>query len=116
MFSESFLRSLKAWLWLPVGAYLVMIPFLGPAALYVPSVVLHAPMGIMSFVDGPESWGYFGTASNLVLHLLFWGLWLAGVFGRKLLDTRGLRILWWISVILLTLTVSGCASLCLSTR
>ncbi len=65
-----------------------------------------------TLVDGTEILGYFRTASNLVLHLLFWGLWLAGVFGRTLLDARGLRILWWISAILLTLTVSGCAKLC----
>jgi hypothetical protein len=42
-----------------------------------------------TLVDGTEILGYFRTASNLVLHLLFWGLWLAGVFGRKLLDARG---------------------------
>jgi len=99
-------------MWLPVGAYLLMIPFLGIVLLNVPLVVANAPLGIMTLLGDTGSSGYFGTFSNLVLHLLFWGLWLAGVFGRTLLDARGLRILWWISVILLTLTVSGCAKLC----
>lgn len=47
-----------------------------------------------TLVDGPETWGYFGTASNLVLPLRFSGLWLVEGFGKKLLNTRGLRILW----------------------
>ena len=100
-------------MWLPVGAYLLMIPFLGTALLNMPLVVANAPLGIMTILGETGASGYFGTFSNLVLHLLFWGLWFGGVFGRKLLDRRSLSALWWTLAIMLTLTVSGCATLCL---
>lgn len=108
-----YLQKRRSWLLLPVGAYLLALPFLGIAAIAaVPLVVLHAPMGVIVWTGFQEQLGgYFGTVSNFILHGVFWGVWVAGALGRNHIPFRTLRAMWWLLVVLLVLSVSGCAVL-----
>lgn len=43
------------------------------------------------------------------LHLLFWSLWIVGMSGREKLPVRWLHGLWCFLVIMLLMSISGCA-------
>lgn len=106
---ESYLRTSKAWLLLPVLGYLVAIPFLGPGAFFVPAVILNAPLGILGFfekvtLDGDSHQNFTTTA-----HLIFWGTLMVGHMGRNRIHLRWLRTAWWFLVVLLVMSISGCA-------
>lgn len=108
--SDSALRTPWCWILLPVMAYLVAVPFLGYGALFVPVVVLNAPLGIIGCftkvtMNSYEEWWLFG----LVAHGAFWILLFTGLSGRKSLPARKLRRIWWILVVALLMSISGCA-------
>jgi hypothetical protein len=108
---EHFLRSARYWLSLPFVAYLLAIPGLGPAALFVPIVIWDAPLGVMrwfSDVKLTEVDAY--RSAFLAFHIVFWGLFTFALCGRCRLSTRVLTIIWLTLVTLLLMSITGCYS------
>jgi len=112
---DSFLRTAKAWVLLPFVAYLVAIPCLGPGALFVPIVVIQAPIGIISYFD-PSVTRAFSSQSpgnhdelTILIHTCFWLLLWVGLSVRNMLSIPWLRTIWYTLVIMLIMSVSGCA-------
>ncbi len=107
--ANSFLRLARSWVMLPVLAYLVAIPFLGPAALFVPIVVERAPLGVISYFSKVKFDDSGRGIEFIVIHLVFWGLFATGLVGRRRLPLWLLRSIWIGLVVMLYLSVSGCA-------
>ena len=106
---ESFVRLAKSWVTLPFVAYLFAIPCLGAGALFVPVVVAKAPLGVISYFDEVTLDDHQHQTELVVLHLVFWTLLVVGLMGRRRLPLWGLRAVWALLVILLFMSVSGCA-------
>lgn len=109
---DSFLRLAKAWVMLPFVAYLIAIPCLGPGALFVPIVVIKAPIGIISYfdpaiMDALVMERYRGLM--VLIHGCFWLLLWVGFSVRDMLSIPWLRTIWYTLVIMLIMSVSGCA-------
>lgn len=107
--SESFVRLAKSWVALPFVAYLFAIPCLGAGAWFVPVVIAKAPLGVISFFDKVTLDDHQHQSEVVVLHLVFWTLFAVGLMGRRRLPLWGLRMVWVVLVILLVMSVSGCA-------
>lgn len=108
---DHFLRSAGYWVSLPFVAYLLAIPGLGPAALFVPIVVWLAPLGIMSyFCDVKFSEAESYRSVFLAFHIVFWGLFTFGLYGRRRLSTRVLTVIWLTLATLLLMSITGCYS------
>lgn len=106
---DSFLRLARSWLVLPFVGYLFAIPALGPGALFVPIVIYNAPLGVISYFDEVSmKVGQHQTAIR-VIHLVFWSLFATGFLGRFLFPLWALRAIWCSLVLLLVMSVSGCA-------
>ncbi len=108
---EHFLRSARYWVSLPFVAYLLAIPGLGPAALFVPIVIWLAPLGVMSYFSDVK----FSEAESyqlvfLAFHIVFWGLFTFALCGRRRLSTRVLTMIWLTLVTLLLMSITGCHS------
>jgi hypothetical protein len=107
---DSFLRLAKSWILLPIAAWLLSIPCLGAGALFVPIVVLNAPLGIIgcfekiSVSPTPQQ-----VTAIKAIHTAFWLLFIAGVSLRRTLPLRWLWSIWLILVTALLMSVSGCA-------
>ncbi|MES2594563.1 MAG: hypothetical protein V4662_04470 [Verrucomicrobiota bacterium] len=92
-------------------AYLLAIPGLGPGAFFVPIVVIQAPLGIISYFDKISVDGLVthGPAIALI-HCGFWLLFLTGLMGRNTMGLPWLRAIWFTLVIMLIMSVAGCAT------
>jgi hypothetical protein len=107
---ESFLRLARSWLLLPIGAYLLAFPCLGAGALFVPIVIMNAPLGIIGYFEPitvnatPDQQGAIA-----LIHAGFWLLFIAGFSLRRLLPLAWLWPIWLILVAALFMSVSGCA-------
>lgn len=104
----SFLRLAKSWVLLPIAAYLVAIPGLGPGAIFVPIVILRAPLGIISYFEKVTVDDQQHQTQIVLLHCVFWLLLVMGVAGRRSMPLWLLRSIWSILVIMLFMSVSGC--------
>jgi len=100
----------KSWVLLPFIAYACAIPALGPGALFLPIVILNAPLGIIGYFEKitlePKD---HQTTLILIIHAIFWSLWIAGFSKRKKLPVVWLGLIWCLLVAALFMSVSGCA-------
>ncbi len=109
-FSDSLLRQALPWWILPVVAYVIAIPFLGPGAFFVTAVVGNAPLGILGWFEkitlNPEG---HQLTFIWVTHAVFWTLWVGGCALRKSLPVRWLDLIWYVLAGALFMSISGCA-------
>ena len=107
----SCLRYTRFWVGLPFAAYLMALPFLGLGALFVPSVIMNAPLGIISYFEEislkptPEQ-----VTAMAAIHVCFWLLFVAGVSLNKILPPVWLWLIWLILVTALLMSITGCAA------
>lgn len=110
----SFLQTEMAWVLLPFVAYLVAIPCLGGDSLFVPIVVILAPIGIISYFDPSvmEDWSSLGSHALPIalIHACFWILLTVGLEGRRRFSLPRLRMIWFTLVSMLIMSVGGCAT------
>lgn len=106
---DSFLRLARSWVMLPILAYLIAIPFLGPGALFVPIVIGRAPLGVISYFDKVKLDDSGFGLEITVIHLVFWSLLVTGFAGRRGLPLWVLRSIWISLVVVLYMSISGCA-------
>jgi hypothetical protein len=108
---DSFLRLARSWILLPFVAYLFSIPSLGGGALFVPIVIMNAPLGIIGYFQPitvnptPDQ-----QTAIVAIHAAFWVLFITGVAFRRVLPLACLWTVWLILVTALFMSVSGCAS------
>jgi hypothetical protein len=96
---------------MPVVAYLISALYLGPAALFVPGVVMVAPIGIVwcfthTYADPYGEWFVFVG----IAHAVFWPLLMYGAVFCHAIPLMRLRTIWWFLVALLIMTLSGCGN------
>jgi hypothetical protein len=107
---DSFLRLARSWILLPIVAWVLSIPFLGGGALFLPIVVMHAPLGIIGYF---EKITVNPTPSQepaiVLIHAGFWLLFFAGLILKRRLPLAGLWLIWLILVTALFMSISGCA-------
>jgi hypothetical protein len=106
---HSYVRLARSWVMLPILAYLIAIPFLGPGALFVPIVIGRAPLGVISYFDKVKLDDSGHGIEIAVIHLVFWSLLVIGLAGRRGLPLWLLRSIWISLVVVLYMSVSGCA-------
>jgi hypothetical protein len=97
---------------MPVVAYAISALYLGPAAIFVPAVVMAAPLGIIwcfkqTHVDPYGNWSVF---VGIATHAVFWPLLLYGAVFCHAMPLARLRTIWWFLAALLLMTLSGCGS------
>jgi len=89
---------------------MLSITCLGPGALFVPIVVMNAPLGILGCFQKitvqptPDQ-----TALMVIIHAVFWTLLFTGLAARNSLPPKWLCMIWWILVVALIMSVTGCA-------
>lgn len=106
----NFLRLAWTWVMLPFTAYLISIPFLGAGALFVPIVVMNAPLGLIGYFEAINVQPKPDQQPLIVaIHVGFWVLFFTGVFFRRSLPLKYLWLIWLILVATLTMSISGCA-------
>lgn len=78
--------------------------------MYVPYVIYGAPLGLIALFQGSEGGGLNGGFPWLIsLHVVFWSIFFIGAFGCKKLPARITVVLYGVVVVLLLLTLGGCA-------
>jgi hypothetical protein len=108
---DSFLRLARSWVLLPIIAYLLSFPCLGAGALFVPIVIMNAPLGIIGCFEPitvnatPDQ-----QTTMAAIHGAFWMLFIVGLSLRRWLPLGWLWPIWLILVTALFMSVSGCAS------
>lgn len=107
---DSALRRAWCWIMLPVLAWLLSVPLLGPGSLFVPIVVRNAPLGILSYFQKVRLDPTPGQESAMwMIHGVFWALFFTGLILRWKLPTGVLRTIWCVLAAALVMSVSGCA-------
>jgi hypothetical protein len=107
--SEPFVRSAWSWVLLPLAAYLLAIPVLGPGALFVPVVIANAPLGIIGCFQPIEMVPTRQQEALIVaIHFAFWLLFVIGLGLRRTMRLARLRLIWFILVAALVMSVGGC--------
>ncbi len=91
-------------------AYLVSFLWLGGFIVCVPYVILAAPSGLVAlFTHPPLASRGNGGPAEIWIHAVFWPLFLFGAFGCRKLPTAVATAIYAIIVIVLLLTLRGCA-------
>lgn len=93
-------------------AYLLSFLWLGEMMLAVPLVVYYAPLGLLSLFSETFRHDIDQHDSAIIMvHFAFWILFIYGLSGAALPKTRlsGLRVIFGIIVLVLLLTMHGCA-------
>ena len=102
----------KTWWLTLLFAYLVSFFWLGAFIVCVPYVIVSAPLGLTSlFYPPPHAAAArttLGTA-EVWLHVVFWSLFFVGAFGCKNLPVKFTTAIYACVVILILLTLGGCA-------
>lgn len=104
----------KRWVWvlLPVVSYPISVLWLTGAVVCVPYVIWMAPLGLTALFAPPENPAnarvWLGPV-EYAAHLVFWSLLLTGILGCKVIDRKILRLIFLILVIMIVLTMVGCA-------
>jgi hypothetical protein len=108
---KGFFRKAWSWLLMPVVAYLIAIPVLGGGALFLPIVIIQAPLGIIGcFKKITVSSGQEWAGPIFLIHLVFWVLFAIG-FGGRLSFSRGLlKAIWIILAVALVMSIAGCGA------
>jgi hypothetical protein len=108
---DSFLRLARSWLLLPIAAYILSIPSLGAGALFVPIVIVNAPLGILGCFERitlnptPDQ-----QTAIVAIHAGFWLLFITGVSLRRRLPLGWLWSIYLILATALLMSISGCDS------
>jgi hypothetical protein len=100
------------WIFTLVGAYLISSLWLRGFVICVPYVIMEAPLGLTSLFQRPATLAQVRVSlgpTELLLHLLFWSLFITGLVGCERLDRRILRTIFAAVVVLIVLTMRGCA-------
>ena len=100
------------WVFTLVGAYLISSLWLRGFVICVPDVIIEAPLGLTSLFQPPANSAHVRVSlgpAELLLHLIFWSLFITGLVGCERLDKRILRTIFAAVVVLLVLTMRGCA-------
>jgi hypothetical protein len=106
------LRRRATWILTLVGAYLISILWLRGFAICVPYVIMEAPLGLTALFYRPATSAQVRVTlgpAELLLHLIFWSLFITGLTGCTHLERKVLRAVYTVIVILLILTMYGCA-------
>lgn len=107
---DTVLRQAWCWILLPVVAWLISMPLLGAGSLFIPQVLLNAPLGILSYF---QEVGLNPTRDQQpvvwAIHGVFWALFFTGLTFRWKLPAGGLRAIWCMLAAALLMSVSGCA-------
>ena len=104
----------KRWVWVLtlILSYLVSITWLTGAIVCVPYVIWMAPLGFTSLFSPPVNNAnarvVLGT-SEYIVHLVFWTLFLTALIGCKRMGYWLLRAIFLAVVVILVLTMRGCA-------
>lgn len=107
---DTFLRLARSWILLPFVAYFFSIPVLGGGAFFVPIVIMNAPLGIIGYFQQISLSPTPGQGiAILVIHAVFWVLFITGLSFRRALPRACLWTIWLILVTALFMSVSGCA-------
>src|SRR3982751_6886504 len=94
------------------GAYAISICWLGAMIICVPIVLYMAPLGFTSLLWPPVPRAAARVAlgpPEIWLHAIFWSLFAVGLFRGKTLPAFVLASMYAIVVVLLLLTMAGCA-------
>jgi hypothetical protein len=108
---DSFLRLARSWLLLPVVTYPFSFATLGAGAFFVPIVIFNAPLGILGYFEPitvnptPQQ-----QTAIVVIHAVFWLLFITGISLRRVLALPWLWSIWLVLVAALFMSISGCAS------
>ena len=110
----NFVKLPKTWWLTLLFAYLLSALWLGGFIVCVPMVIPMAPMGLIALFQGPKSDAAMGSPGGVThalisLHVLFWSIFFVGSFGCKKLPMRVIVALYGAVVVLLLLTLGGCA-------
>ena len=111
--SRGLLTTRKTWIVMLVGSYLLSIIWLSGSAICVPYVIAMAPLGLTSLFYPPVNPANARVAlgpPELLLHAVFWSLFVIGLVGCKRLNRHLLRGIFLVVVILLVLTMYGCSA------
>jgi len=107
---DSFIRRGRSWVLLPCVAWLISILFLGAGSLFLPIVIFHAPLGIIGCFQEISVQPTNAQQPILVLiHAVFWLLFLGGMALRRLARPAVLWAIWLVLATTLTMSVAGCA-------
>ena len=78
--------------------------------MYVPQVIYTAPLGLIALFQGSQSDAWASGFPVLIsLHVVFWSIFFVGAFGCNKLPKRITVALYGVVVVLLLLTLGGCA-------
>jgi len=109
---SGFVTMRRTWIVTLISSYLLSILWLSAFAICVPYVIASAPLGFTSLFWPPADPANARVTlgpGELLLHGIFWTLFVVGLVGCKRLDRRILRGIFTAVVILLVLTMYGCS-------
>ncbi len=105
-------RLHRTWWFTLLFAYLISFLWLGGFIICVPCVVVMASTGLTSLFHPPPYAAAARTslcAIDACIHAVFWSLFFIGAFGCKKLPEKVITGIYACIVILLLLTLGGCA-------
>lgn len=107
-----FVKLHKTWWLTLLFAYLISSLWLGGFIVCVPVVIGMAPLGLTSLFYPPSHAASARSSLGPVeiwLHVIFWSLFFVGTFGSKKLPLRFVTGIYVGVLVLLLLTLGGCA-------
>ena len=102
----------RTWWLTLLFAYLISFLWLGGFIVCVPCVIGMAPLGLTSlFLPPPDPAAARSSPGpvEIWLHVVFWSLFFVGAFGCRKLPEKVITGIYVCIVIMLLLTLSGCA-------
>ena len=109
---KGILRSYWTWIILLVGSYGLSFLWITGFVICVPYVLMMAPLGLTSLFNPPLNSAHARTSlgpTELMIHLIFWSLFFTGLITCKRLNINLLRIIFSAIIVILILTMYGCA-------
>lgn len=106
------LSKRRVWILTLLISYLFSAVWLSGVIVCVPYVIWMAPLGFTALFDPPSDGSTRVSLheAEYVVHLVFWALFFTGLFGCKKLSLRMLRYIFAGVLLMLVLTMYGCAT------